>query len=105
MPLLIVVGWYGVVGLTGENNFSFNIVLFISAVLAGQIVSYRIMTSKNLTTNNPHIAIIAIVLLTLAFASFTFYPPKNFLFEHMDLMDTGQYGILDNYDELLIFEH
>jgi hypothetical protein len=35
---------------------------------------------------------------------FTFFPPKIFLFEHIDLMNTGEYGILDNYEDLLIFQ-
>jgi len=93
------------VGLFGENIFSFNIALFIAAILFGQVVSFQVMTAKKLPTFNPRYAITAIILLTLAFSSFTYYPPKIFLFEHMDLADTDQYGILDSYDDLLIFEH
>jgi hypothetical protein len=33
---------------------------------------------------------------------FAFFSPKFFLFEHIDLMNTGEYGILDNYEDLQI---
>lgn len=104
MPLIIAVGWYGMVGLTDKNIFSLNIALFVFSILVGQmVVSYWILTSKNLPTYNPRYALFGILLITIAFASFTFFPPKIFLFEHMDLENTGQYGILKSYDGLLIF--
>jgi hypothetical protein len=103
MPLVITIGWYSAVAILGKNLFSVNIALFVGAILVGQFVSYRFLTAKKIPALDPRYAVIAIILLTLAFASFTYFPPKLFLFEHMDLANTGQYGILESYDDLLIF--
>jgi hypothetical protein len=103
MPLVIAVGWYAAIGLLGENNFTVNIILFVGAIIIGQLASYLILTSKISTSINHKRSIVIILLLTLAFATLTYLPPKIFLFEHMDLQNTGQYGILDSYEDLLIF--
>jgi hypothetical protein len=33
---------------------------------------------------------------------FPIFSSKIFLFEHIDLMNTGVYGILDNYEDLMV---
>jgi hypothetical protein len=101
MPLIIAFGWYGIVAIAEENIFIINIVLFIAAIVLGQWVSYQIMKTNSLTSIDQRVGIAGIMLLTLAFGLFTFFPPKIFLFEHIDLMNTGEYGILDNYEDLL----
>jgi hypothetical protein len=101
--LVIAIGWYAAIAILGENIFSINIALFVGAIFVGQYFSYRILTGDKISALNPRYAIYAILVLTLAFASFTYFPPRIFLFEHMDLADTGQYGILDSYDGLLLF--
>ncbi len=103
MPLIIAVGWYAAIGLLGENNFTVNIILFVGAIIIGQLVSYLILTSKISTSISQKRSIIIILLLTLTFATLTYLPPRMFLFEHMDLENTGQYGILESYEDLLIF--
>jgi hypothetical protein len=104
MPLVIAFGWYGVVAIVGENIFATNIVLFIAAIALGQWVSYKIMMTNRLTSFDQRGAIVGIILMMFAFGLFTFFPPKIFLFEHIDLMNTGEYGILDDYEDLLIFQ-
>ena len=104
MPLIIAVGWYAAVALLGENVFSVNIALFVGAVLIGQLVSYAILSGKISGKINQKGSIIIILLLTFAFATLTYFPPQMFLFEHMDLENTGQYGILEGYEGLLIFD-
>lgn len=104
MPLVIALGWYGVVAIVGENVFVTNIVLFITAIALGQWASYKIMITNRFTAMDQRVAIVGIVLMTLAFSLFTFFPPKIFLFEHLDLMNSEEYGILDNYEDLLIFQ-
>ena len=103
MPLIIAVGWYAAIGLLGENNFTINITLFVGAIIIGQLVSYLILTSKISTSISQKRSIVIILLLTLTFATLTYLPPRMFLFEHMDLENTGQYGILESYEGLLIF--
>jgi hypothetical protein len=104
MPLVIAFGWYGIVAIAEENIFIINIVLFTAAIVLGQWASYQIMKTNSLTSIDQRVGIAGIMLLTLAFGLFTFFPPKIFLFEHIDLMNTGEYGILDNYEDLLIFQ-
>ena len=98
MPLVIAGGWYGIVALTGQHYFIIDIALFVGAVIAGQLVSYRVLTGKIPAISKPQPAMMAILLLALAFVAFSYFPPKIFLFEHGDLDNTGQYGILDSYD-------
>lgn len=105
MPAVIAFGWYGAVALSGKNYFSINILLFVVAILAGQVVSYRLLTGPVLPAVYTRYAVVAIVGLSVAFPTLTFFPPRIFLFEHMDLQNTGQYGLLDNYEDLLIFTH
>jgi len=104
MPLIIAFGWYGFIAIFNENIFITNIVLFIAAIAMGQWASYKIMINSRPTTVDQHGAILAIILMTLAFGLFTIFPPRIFLFEHLDLLNTGKYGILDNYEDLLIFQ-
>jgi hypothetical protein len=104
MPLVIAVGWYAGVWLTGKNYFSVNIILFIGAILLGQVVSFFILTDKISWQFKPFPTVMMILLLVIAFSLFTYFPPKIFLFEHMDLENSGQYGILESYEGLLVFK-
>ena len=36
-------------------------------------------------------------------STFTFFPPKIFLFEHFDHKDTQEFSILDGYEDLQFF--
>lgn len=96
MPFLIAAGWYAVVALTGRHYFAVDIALFVGAVIAGQLLSYGILSGTIRTDPRPRLALLAILLLALAFALFSFYPPKLSLFEHSTLQNTGRYGILQH---------
>ena len=97
MPFLIAAGWYGMVALTGEHYFVVDIALFVGAIIAGQLLSYAILSGKIAVGSKTWLALLAIFLLALAFAIFSFYPPKLSLFEHSTLKNTAQYGILHHY--------
>lgn len=99
MPLLIAAGWYAVVAMTGENSFVVNIVLFLVAIMAGQFLSYAFLSGKITISPRPRLAFLAIFLLALAFAVFSYFPPKLSLFEHLALENAGQYGILHYHHE------
>lgn len=103
MPLFITAGWFAFAVLTGANNFAVNIVLFVIAIILGQAISFKMLTSARESRLKPVFPILCIVVLGLSFGLFSFFPPRIGLFEHMDLMNTGQYGILDSYEGLLIF--
>ena len=103
MPLVITVGWYLYTPITQKSIFRLDLVLFYIAVFLGQLVSYKLLTRKPLSKRVKAISIAGLVLMLIAFSTFTFYPPELFLFENFDLLDTGQFGILDNYDNLRYF--
>jgi len=103
MPLVIAIGWYGYTPFTQRSVFKFDLVLFYLAVLIGQMISYKILTRGSLSKRATTLSAAGLVVMLIAFSTFTFYPPEIFLFENFDLLDTGQYGILDNYDNLRYF--
>jgi hypothetical protein len=103
MPLVIVVGWYIYAPIVGRSVFPADLALFYLAVAIGQFVSYRILTSSPLAKIYQRVSLAGILILFLAFSTFTFFPPRIFLFEHLDLKNTGEYGILDYEDNIRYF--
>lgn len=94
MPLIIAVGWYIYAPAVGRSLFPIDLLLFYIAVLAGQVISYKLLTRTPLEKKYTPYAIGLFVILFVAFSTFTFFPPNIFLFEHLDLKNTGLYGIL-----------
>ena len=103
MPLIITVGWYIYAPLVGRSIFPVDLFLFYLAVFVGQLFSYKILTRPPLARKFNQISLGLIILLFVAFSTFTFFPPRIFLFENFDLKNTGQYGILDYEDNIRYF--
>ena len=103
MPLVITAGWYLYAPIVGRNIFPLDLFIFYVAGLAGQVASYKLMTRPPLVQKFQRYALGVIMVLFLAFSTFTFYPPKIFLFEHLELKNTGQFGILDYEDNIRYF--
>jgi hypothetical protein len=91
MVIIIPIVFYSYTAFSGKSIFAIDISTFIIAVVIGQILSYKLLTHKQLTPNLNKIAITAIILLSLAFIIFTFYPPQLEIFRDPG---TGKYGIL-----------
>jgi hypothetical protein len=103
MPTIITIGWYLYTPFTGRSIFPLDLVLFYLAVAIGQLVSYKLLTAPPLADRFRKLAIGVFSVLLIAFSIFTFFPPRIFLFEHFDLKDTQQYGILEDYEDLRYF--
>ena len=103
MPLVIVIGWYIYAPAVGRSIYPVDLALFYVAVCIGQFVSYKLLTRPPLEKKFNNYAIGVFLLMFLAFSTFTFYPPRIFLFENFDLKDTGQYGILNYEDNIRYF--
>lgn len=103
MPLIIVMGWYIYAPAVGRNIYPVDLALFYLAVFIGQYISYKLLTRPPIEKKFNNYAIGVFLVLFLAFSTFTFYPPRIFLFENFDLKDTGQYGILDYEDNIRYF--
>lgn len=103
MPLVITVGWYIYAPAVGRSIFPVDLALFYLAVLIGQIASHWLLTRPPLAAKYNRYALAGFIVLFLAFSTFTYYPPRIFLFENFDLKNTGQYGILDYEDNIRYF--
>ena len=90
MPVTIIVLFYSYTTITGRENFIIDILIFIVAVAVGQLVSYRILVTKQLPPWLKWLSLVLLVVLALIYALFTFYPPHVPFF--MDSV-TGTYGI------------
>lgn len=100
MSLVITVGWYIYAPALGRSVFPIDLTLYYVAVFIGHYVGYRIMKMPPLKPKIYRAAAAGMIVMLIAFSTFTFLPPRIFLFEHFDLKDTGQYGILDDYTGL-----
>lgn len=94
MPLVITIGWYIYAPILGRSYYPVDLFLFYLAVFLGQWASYKLLTRAPLEKKYTQYAIGVFMVMFVAFSTFTFYPPNFFLFEHLDLKDTGLYGIL-----------
>ena len=94
MPLVITIGWYIYAPILGRSYYPVDLFLFYLAVFLGQWASYKLLTRAPLEKKYTQYAIGVFIVMFAAFSIFTFYPPNIFLFEHLDLKDTGFYGIL-----------
>ena len=76
-----------------EENLIIDIGSFIFAIIIGQLLSYKLFTFKKLSDKLKLISFVAIIILAVAFAVFTFYPPQITLFQDPI---TGDYGIINH---------
>lgn len=73
-----------------DNYLPLDILTFIIAVFLGQFAGYKILTKKY-DVSLKTLGILIIILLLASFLTFSFFPPKNFLFKDPV---SGNYGIL-----------
>lgn len=91
MPLVIGAVFYAYKAAFGRHFLWADILLFVLAVLAGQYLSAGILAAEPLAPARRKAAAAGLILLLLAFALLTYFPPRIFLF--LDPR-TGGYGIL-----------
>ncbi|MBU7024846.1 MAG: hypothetical protein HXS40_11845 [Theionarchaea archaeon] len=91
IPITIIVLFYGYTSILGYNTLALDIMVFIVAVIIGQIASYRLLIYRELSTSWMWVGIAALVVLAVMFMVFTFYPPHIGLFRDPV---TGGYGIV-----------
>jgi hypothetical protein len=93
IPSIIMAIFYSYTAVVGESILVIDILSFVIAVIVGQLVSYRLLTGKKLPYNLDIASLAALVLLGIAFAVFTFYPPQLPMFQDPI---TGGYGIISH---------
>ncbi len=87
---IIVASFYTYTGIIGKNFMVLDIGTFLLGAVGAYFIGYKIIKSDILASREAEITgIIILILLTLAFALFTFRPPKIGLF--LD-PSTGKYS-------------
>jgi hypothetical protein len=91
MPAAIAAIFYAYTAIFGEEILIVDILIFLVAVVLGQLASYKILTLKQWPRWLGWLGIVMVVLLAAAFGVFTFYPPELGIFR--DAV-SGGYGII-----------
>jgi hypothetical protein len=90
MPLVIIAVFYSYTAFTGDSILAVDLSSFVIAVVIGQIVSYKMWRSLNLSGIFNWLGLAMFVIGALLFAVFTFYPPAVGIFQDPA---AGGYGI------------
>jgi hypothetical protein len=90
IPIITGSVFYGYTAIVGKEILLVDILIFLVAVIIGQLISYRIMTANPLLKSASMIGGVLIVVLALILIITTFFPPHLPIFiDH----NTGVYGI------------
>ena len=89
MPVIIAVLFYGYKAVLGRHSLLLDALIFLVAVWAGQMLSYRILTAPRAPDVVQTLGLAAFVILVTAFLTFSYIPPHHFLFQDPA---TSQYG-------------
>ena len=90
IPILIIVFFYSYTVFI-EHNLFLDVLIFILAIIAGFITSYKILFWQKDFSKYKVLSIGLIFILVIAFSLFSYFPIKNFLF--LDPV-TNSYGII-----------
>jgi hypothetical protein len=78
--------------------------IMVFGISAGQATSWYLLTRPPLQFAERRYAAGALATLTLVFATFSYFPPRVFLFENFFCYQyTGEYGILGDYGPYRVF--
>jgi hypothetical protein len=91
IPITIVVLFYAYTAILGHDLLIADILIFVVAIVVGQIVSYKLLMVSPLPKRLNRFAPIALAVLGILFVLFTFYPPHLPLFKDPV---SGGYGIV-----------
>ena len=107
-PLTIFITYYsymGYIGATGgKASLPTMLMIMVFGISFGQYVSYRILSAAPLEQSIRRFSLPMYAGLIAMFSTFTFLPPKVFLFENFFCYQyTGEYGILADYEPYRVF--
>jgi hypothetical protein len=89
MPVSITVLFYAYTAFT-EDMLAIDLTIFIVAVVIGQLTSYKLLKMKSLPAWTNGLGVVLLILMTLAFATLTYYAPELPIFKDPV---SGGYGI------------
>ena len=91
MVVLMAVLFYGYLAVLGRSVLWANLLDFAIATVAGQLVSYRILTGPALSPSAWRLGTVGLAVMLIAFLSLSYFPPRTFLFLDPNMR---LYGIL-----------
>jgi len=95
-------GW--VVASGGRASLPTMLSIMVLGISLGQATSWFVLTRPPFRTDTTRVAAGTMAMLTAVFATFSFFPPKIFLFENFFCYQyTGEYGILPDYTPYRVF--
>lgn len=108
-PIVLSVSFYAYLGVVlprvGKGNLAADISTGVLGVIVGQIVTSKILQMPPIKPRITRIGVTVLFIMIAMFSTFTYFPPKMFLFENFAGYEySGEYGILDDYTPYLIFE-
>ena len=93
-----------VVASGGKASLPTMLSIMVFGISAGQATSWVVLTRPTLRIATTRMAAGTLTALTAVFATFTYFPPKVFLFENFFCYQyTGEYGILNDYGPYRVF--
>jgi succinate dehydrogenase hydrophobic anchor subunit len=75
IPVITGLIFYIYTAITGTEILIVDILIFLAAVTAGQLISYKIMTRKSLPKAANYLGMGMIIIIGLILILFTYYPP------------------------------
>jgi len=107
-PIGIVMSFYGYLAISiplyGKGFFKLDLMTMVVGLILGSITAYKIMISPKLVNPSKQTVLAGYLTLVTMFSTFTYYPPKIFLFEnYFGYEYRGEYGILDDYEPYRVF--
>jgi hypothetical protein len=91
IPLIIVVFFYSYTAILGEDLFILDILSFVLAAIIGQLVSYKVLVSKDWPKVYYYLSVIFLIAFGIIFVLFTYFTPELPIFQ--DPITLG-YGIV-----------
>jgi hypothetical protein len=108
VPFGVIVSFYLYLGILlpirGEGLLALDIGTGAVGVLLGNIVAYRLLTGRERGNKARSLGVATMLVLALMMATAAWFQPRIFLYEDfLGYEYTGQFGILDDYTNYLIF--
>ena len=107
-PVLVLLGYYAYMAWTKTSGATASLpkmlVIMVLGVCTAHAASWFMLTRAQYGPTPARMGVAAMAVLTAVFASFSYYPPRVFLFENYYCYEyTGEYGILADYAPYRVF--
>ncbi len=107
-PVGICLSFYGYLAISiplyGTGFFRMDLLTMVIGLGLGSLVAYKIMIKPPLIKPAKNIVLTGYLTMLAMFSTFTYYPPKFFLFENYYGYEySGEYGILKDYEPYRVF--